>query len=94
MHQSWRAGFIPVGIVVALALAFTSAGAQATGGGRIATACSNETVTVLELKPVAVTLRFVLHGVSCNEAHSPMRGILSPRSDAWVLRQSGDSVQP
>lgn len=73
MRQSWRAGFIPVGIVVALALAFTSAGAQATGGGRIAAACSNETVTVLELKPVAVTLRFVLHGVSCNEAHSLIR---------------------
>jgi hypothetical protein len=73
MRQSWRAGFIPVGIFVALALAFTSAGAQATGGGRIAAACSNETVTVLELKPVAVTLRFVLHGVSCNKAHSLIR---------------------
>jgi hypothetical protein len=66
MRQSWRAGFIPVGIVVALVLAFTSAGAQATGGGRTAAACSNETVT-------AVTLRFVLHGVSCNKAHSLIR---------------------
>ncbi len=66
MRQSWRPGFIPVGIVVALALAFTSAGALATGGGRIAAACSNETVT-------GVTLRFVLHGVSCNKAHSLMR---------------------
>lgn len=36
-------------------------------------ACSNETVTVLEQKPVAVTLRFVLHGVSCTEAHSLIR---------------------
>jgi hypothetical protein len=66
MRQSWRVGFIPVGIVVALALAFTSAGAQATDGGRIAAACSNETVT-------GVTLRFVLHGVSCNKAHSLIR---------------------
>ena len=61
-----RLGLIPVGIVVALALAFTSAGAQATGGGRIAAACSNETVT-------GVTLRFVLHGSSCNKAHSLIR---------------------
>ena len=44
MRQSWKPGFIPVGIVVALALAFTSAGAQATGGRRIAAVCSNETV--------------------------------------------------
>ncbi len=40
--------------------------ARATGGGRTAAACSNETVT-------AVTLRFVLHGVSCNKAHSLIR---------------------
>ena len=35
--------------------------------------CSNETVTVLEQKPVAVTLRFVVHGVSCAKAHSLIR---------------------
>jgi hypothetical protein len=66
MRQSWRLGFIPVGMVVALVLAFTSANALATGGGGIAAACSNETVT-------GVTLRFVLHGVSCNKAHSLIR---------------------
>lgn len=58
-------------VIVVLALAST--GAQATGGGRIATACSNETVTVREAKPVAVTLRFVLHRVSCTKAHSLIR---------------------
>jgi hypothetical protein len=49
MRQSWRVDFIPVEIVVALALEFTSAGAQATGGGRIEAAYSNETVTAFEL---------------------------------------------
>jgi hypothetical protein len=70
MRQSWRPGFIPVGIVV-LALAFTSASAQATGGARIAAGCPNETVNGVAGK---VTLRFVLHGkVSCNKAHSLIR---------------------
>src|SRR5450755_2313331 len=69
MRQSWRPGFIPVGIVV-LALAF-SASAQATGGARIAAGCPNETVNGVAGK---VTLRFVLHGkVSCNKAHSLIR---------------------
>jgi hypothetical protein len=58
-----KLGFIPVGIVVALAL--MSTGAQATGGGRIAAACSNQTVAVFG-KPTR--LRFVLHGkVSCKK---------------------------
>lgn len=70
MRQSWTPGFIPVGIVV-LALAFTSASAQATGGARIAAGCPNETVNGIAEK---VTLRFVLHGkVSCNKAHSLIR---------------------
>ena len=73
MRQSWRLGFIPVGIVIALALALTSTGAQATGGGRIASTCSNETVNggkyVGEL-----TVRFVLTGsVTCDEAHRLVR---------------------
>lgn len=64
-------GLIAVAAIILPAV--TSTGAQATGGARIATACSNETVTVLELKPVAVALRFVLHDVSCTKAHSLIR---------------------
>lgn len=64
------AALTAVGATVAL----SSAGAWATGGGRIASACSNKTVTVFEPKPVAVTLRFVLHGkVSCHKAHRLMQ---------------------
>jgi hypothetical protein len=90
MRPSWRPVFIPVGIVVALALAFTSAVAQATGGGRIAAACSNETVTVLELKPVAVTLRFVLHGVSCNRAHGLIRTFFRHQATPGNCRNRGN----
>jgi hypothetical protein len=91
MRQSWRAGFIPVGIVAALALAFTSAGAQATGGGRIAAACSNETVTAFELpKPIAVTLRFVLHGVSCNKAHGLIRTYFRHEATPGYCRNRGN----
>jgi hypothetical protein len=65
-------GFIPVGIVVALALMVTGASAT-NGGGRVATACSN--VTVNGGRYVGkLTLRFGLIGrVSCNEAHSVVR---------------------
>ena len=58
-------GLTCVAFAAALATVLPAA-AQATGGGRIAAGCSNETVT-------AVTLRFVLHGVSCNKAHSLIR---------------------
>jgi hypothetical protein len=68
--QQMRTIFGLITVAVMIVLAVTRAGAQATGGGRIAAACSNETVTVLEARPVAVTLRFVLHGVSCTKAHS------------------------
>jgi hypothetical protein len=71
VRQPRRLGFIPVGIVVVLGL--VSTGAQATGGGRIASSCPNETVTVLKQKPFAVTLRFILHGVSCTKARSLIR---------------------
>jgi len=65
-----RLGLIAVGIIVALAL-FAS-GAQATGGGRAASACSNERIGN------AMTgedfYAFVLHGkVTCSEGHSLMR---------------------
>jgi hypothetical protein len=64
-----KLGFIPVGIVVALAVLAT--GAHATGGGKIAAACSNQTVAVFG-KPTR--LRFVLYGkVSCKEAHRTIR---------------------
>jgi hypothetical protein len=87
MRQSWRLGFIPVGIVVA----FASAGAQATGGGRIAAACSNETVTALELpKPVAVALRFVLHGVSCTKAHSLIQTYFRHEQTPGYCRNRGN----
>jgi hypothetical protein len=68
MRHLWRLGFIPVGIVVALALALLATGAQATGGVRIATACSNETVNGAGFGK-QLTLRFVLIGsVSCDKA--------------------------
>ena len=63
-----RTGFGLTALIMVLALAST--GAQATGGGRIASACSNETVAVFG-KPV--TLRFVRQGVSCGKAHSVIR---------------------
>lgn len=44
MREGWKPGFMLAGIVAALALAFSSAGARATGGGRIASACSHEVV--------------------------------------------------
>ena len=59
-----------LGVILA-ALAPIATGARATGGGRIATACSNETVNPGFGN---VTARFVLHGnVSCTEAHRTMR---------------------
>ena len=66
-----RLGVISVGIIVALAL--LASGAQATGGGRVASACSNETVNGGRYVG-KLTLRFGLIGsVSCNEAHSVVR---------------------
>jgi hypothetical protein len=66
-----KLGFIPVGIVVALAL--LASGARATGGGRSASACSNETVNGGKYVG-KLTLRFVLLGnVSCKEAHRLIR---------------------
>ncbi|HVN41954.1 MAG TPA: hypothetical protein VMT50_04165 [Steroidobacteraceae bacterium] len=66
-----------VGVIAVLAL--MSSGAQATGGARIAAACSNETVNggkyveVLTLRG-ELTLRFVLIGsVTCDEAHRLVR---------------------
>jgi hypothetical protein len=60
---------VAVGVIVVLALVSTAA--QATDRGRIATACSNETVNAGFGN---VTVRFVLHGkVSCTEAHRTMR---------------------
>jgi hypothetical protein len=60
-----------VGIVVASAL--LAASAQATGGVRIAAACSNETVNGGTYAG-KLTPRFVLHGkVSCNKAPSLIR---------------------
>src|SRR5450755_943186 len=61
---------IVVGVLFA-ALAPIATGAPAMGGGRIATACSNETVNPGFRN---VSARFVLHGgVSCTEAHRTMR---------------------
>jgi hypothetical protein len=81
-------GFTTVAVMMVLALAST--GAQATGGGRIAAACPNETVTVLELKPLAVTLRFVLHGVSCNQAHSLIRAYFRHEATPGYCRNRGN----
>jgi hypothetical protein len=50
-----------------------SPGGRAAGSGRVGAVCSDETVTVLELKPVPVTLRFVVRGISCQRAHSLIR---------------------
>jgi hypothetical protein len=84
-----RTGLGLTTVAVIVVLAFTSAGAQATGGGRIAAACPNETVTVLELKPVAVTLRFVVHGVSCNKAHSLIRAYFRHEATPGYCRNRG-----
>jgi hypothetical protein len=59
--------------VVIVALALTSTGAGAAGGGRVASACSNQTVNGGKYVG-KVTLRFVLIGkVSCTEAHRNIR---------------------
>jgi len=73
-----------------MVLACTSVGAQATGRARITSACPNETVTVLELKPVAVTLRFVLHGVSCTKAHSLIRTYFRHEATPGYCRNRGN----
>jgi len=68
-RRSVRAAIV-VGVLFA-ALAPIATGAPAMGGGRIATACSNETVNPGFRN---VSARFVLHGgVSCTEAHRTMR---------------------
>lgn len=66
-------------VAVIMVLVLTSAGAQATGGSRIAASCSNETVNGgkyvedINLRG-EVTLRFVLSGsVTCDEAHRLVR---------------------
>lgn len=81
-------GLTTVALIMVLAL--TSAGAQATGGARIAASCPNETVTVLELKPVAVKLRFVLHDVSCNKAHSLIRTYFRHEVSPGYCRNRGN----
>ena len=66
-----RMTFIPVGVIVALVLMSTAAGAA--GGGRMASACSNQTFNGGKYVG-KVTLRFVLIGkVSCTEAHRNIR---------------------
>src|SRR5450755_3204435 len=68
-RRSVRAAIV-VGVLLA-ALAPIATRAPAMGGGRIATACSNETVNPGFGN---VSARFVLHGgVSCTEAHRTMR---------------------
>lgn len=64
--------------------------AQATTGAGITTACSNETVTALEITPVAVTLRFVLHGVSCARAHSLIRAYFRREATPGYCRSRGN----
>jgi hypothetical protein len=76
--QMWTGlGLTTVALIMVLAL--TSTGAQATGGGRIASTCSNETVNGgryvedINLRG-ELTLRFVLIGsVTCAEAHRLVR---------------------
>jgi hypothetical protein len=64
-----------VGVVIILAVALAtvaSAGAQATGGGQAASACSNDTYNGGKYVGKE-TFRFVLKGnVSCTEAHRTM----------------------
>jgi hypothetical protein len=69
-RQLWT-GLVLTAVGAALVLGLMSTGAQATGGGRIAAACSNETVVLPGGK---LTVRFVLHGhVLCDEAQRTMR---------------------
>jgi hypothetical protein len=90
--KQMRTGLGLTTVAVIVVLAFTSAGAQATGGARIAAACSNETVMVLgpTLKPVAVTLRFVLHSVSCTKAHSLIRTYFRQETTPGYCRNRGN----
>ena len=74
-----RTGLGLTTVALIMVLALTSTGAQATGGGKIASTCSNETVNggkyveVPELRG-ELTLRFVLIGsVTCDEAHRLVR---------------------
>jgi hypothetical protein len=71
--------------VIAL-LALMGAGAQATGAGGIAAGCSNETVTVFGK---TTTVRFVLHGVSCSEAHRTIRAYFG-EATPQRCRQAGN----
>lgn len=57
---------------------------------RPSTACSNETVTVLEAKPIAVALRFVLHGVSCTKVHSLIRTYFRHQATPGYCLNRGD----
>jgi hypothetical protein len=77
--QQMRTGLGLTTVALIMVLALTSTGAQATGGGRIASTCSNETVNGgkyvedINLRG-ELTLRFVLIGsVTCDEAHRLVR---------------------
>jgi hypothetical protein len=53
--------------------------------------CSDEAVTVLELKPVAINLRVVVHGVSCSKAHSLIRAYFRQQATpGYCVSQGGD----
>jgi hypothetical protein len=77
--QQMRTGLGLTTVALIMVLALTSTGAQATGGGRIASTCSNETVNGGKYVEVLtfrgeLTLRFVLIGsVTCDEAHRLVR---------------------
>ncbi len=63
-----RLALAATGIV--LVFAVLSTGAQGASGGRVASGCATETV-VFSGKPI--TLRFVVHNVSCRQAHRLIR---------------------
>jgi hypothetical protein len=72
-ERTVRRGSMKLALVVpavGLALAFGSPSAGATNQARAAGRCSNESVRVFG-QPT--TLRFVLYGVSCSQAHSLIR---------------------
>lgn len=60
---------------------------RGTGGSM---GCSDETVTVLGLKRVAIRLRFVVHGVSCSKAHSLIRAYFRHEATPGYCRNRGN----
>ena len=85
MHR--RLELLAAAIVVGLALLATST--QAIGDATTAAGCSNQTVDVAT-HAGNVTLRFVLHGVSCSKAHTLIRTYFRHQATAGYCVKQGN----